>query len=162
MSEQNSIILNLLSKGLLIQTGEIDIQKTNKKLRPIGYEAVIFPNRSVIVLKSKADLKGRQTTWKEKEIEEIKEIFVKIAMQGWLKEDSRVIEMLLDSLYLKKTGGKLYFTERALVQFEDFIADLNGRFRKCKLCGFLEDEGKYHKECEEQYKKRLNSREEAL
>lgn len=157
MNEQDSIIQNLLSTGLVTQTEEVDIHKVNKKLRPIGYEAVVFPNRSVIVLKSNLDLKGQQTKWKEREIEEVKEVFVKIAMQGWLKEDSRVIEMLLECFYLKKMNGKLCFTERALVQFEDFIADVNGVFRKCELCGFLGDEGKYHKKCEEEYKRRLNN-----
>ncbi|KAM0679592.1 hypothetical protein GINT2_002221 [Glugoides intestinalis] len=161
MNEQNSIILSLLSKGLLIHTGEIDIHKINKKIRSLGYEAVQFPNRNVIVLKSSADPKGQQIPWKEREIQEIKEIFVTIAMQGWLREESKVIEMLLESFYLKKIGEKLYFTERALVEFEDFIADLNGKFGKCELCGFLGDEGNYHKECEERYKKRLNNREEA-
>lgn len=89
----------------------------------------------------------------EKTINEAKQIFIELIEHPYVNKELPIINTLIEFNYLKKEEGWIRFTERALVQFSDFICSFNGRFKKCKLCGFLGEEkfdlteNEYHTEC---------------
>lgn len=142
-----TIIQTLLSKGMVRVEGEVDLSRINRHLAPIGYDAVEFPHRGVLVLRDRNESTSILPPWKEKTVEEAKKVFVRLSQCTYLDEQSAVIDMLIECSYLKREEGRLKFTERALVQFGDFIEELGGRFTKCRLCGFLGDEGEFHSAC---------------
>ncbi|ELA41078.1 uncharacterized protein VICG_01871 [Vittaforma corneae ATCC 50505] len=143
------IIQTLLSKGMIKVESEVDLSRINRHLSPIGYDVVEFPHKRILVLKDRSESTWIQPPWKEKTIEEAKKVFVKLSQCTYLDEQSAVVDMLTEFNYLKREDGRLKFTERALVQFSDFIEGLDGRFKKCKLCGFLGDEGEFHNACKD-------------
>lgn len=136
----------LLSKGMAPTVDGVDIPTLNKYLNLIHYDVVEFPHRRILVLRDRHTTTAVEYPWKEKTVDDARRIFEAVATQRHVDEVSSTVDMLIQRNYLRREGG-LRFTERTLVQFSEYIEGLNGRFRRCKLCGFLGDEGELHKAC---------------
>jgi len=146
----------LLSKGITKTMEGINIPAINKYLNLIDYDVVEFPHRGVLVLKDRLSSTAVEHPWKPKEIDDAKRVLEGVATQRYFDEASETAETLIERNYLRREEG-LKFTERALVQFSEYIEGLNGRFKKCRLCGFLGDEGEFHRACENEMKRKTRA-----
>lgn len=148
MDDNTKLIVQvLLEKGMTKVVDKIDIASANKYLNVISYEIVEFPHRGILVLKDRMVSTVIHYPWSGKTTDEVKRIFSAVAVNRYFNENSQVIDMLIRYNYLRRTD-KLEFTERALVQFSDHIQEIGGRFKKCRLCGFLGEEGELHNACQ--------------
>lgn len=149
-TNEATLIQQLLSKGQLNIDKDISLERINKILGVIGYEAIGYPHSSLIVLRDYSTNLKILNPWKEQTVDEAKEIFKKIASNSFVNKDSPTVKLLLNNGWLREESEvKLGFTERTLVQFSDFLSTQTSNFNRCKLCSFLTDEGEYHSQCKE-------------
>lgn len=146
MSASSRTLYLLLTGGICDYTEAVDIGEINSLLRPLGYEAVVWPSRSHFVLRDHAEPVRVAPPWTEAMVEEAKKVFVQISMR------ERVVSPLLP--FLEETGWVVYdecaapvLSKRALVQFEKFLTETKGRYKKCLVCSFVVDSDDYHKYC---------------
>ena len=131
-------LLQLMTKGQITIEQQPDLLKINKILNVIGCEAVQFPHTAILVLKDLSSGLHACAPWKENTIEEAKAIFYKIAHNSFIDRESSTVQMLLKNSWIREeTAVKLSFTERALIQFADFIEEMNCGFKKCKFLFIL-------------------------
>ncbi len=149
ISVDSSELNTLLASGICNYKSNTDLDNYNKLLRPIGYEAIIWFDKSAVVLKESLEPSEFQVLWSEKKILEAKAVFSKIAAGRNHINDHIAIE-LEEKNWIKKTGNSTYyFTKRALIQFEDFILNTeHSVFNKCGLCNLLVEKEKYHQYCQ--------------
>lgn len=136
-----NILYTLISKGISEYNTNID--EINRILRPMAYEAVPWCDKSCLVLK---DYSGMQSCpWKDSQVTEIKNIIEKLATNNQIEAPN--IDCWIGGGWLERDGDKIVLSKRTLVQFEDYILKLNGRYKKCELCKLLTDETTYHSYC---------------
>ncbi|AFN83772.1 hypothetical protein EROM_091560 [Encephalitozoon romaleae SJ-2008] len=136
----SSIILKLLSDGIV--DGEYDSVLTtlNELLRPIQYEAVRWPDGSCIVLKD------NRSSWPpDLGIEEVEDVFRRVVCGMPVSGD--IVDMLIQERWIENVEGNPQLSRRSLVQHTDFILGLGGRYVICDVCGFLNEEGGIHGFC---------------
>ena len=157
MSLESRTLNTLLAKGICEYSPDLDMESSNRLLRPLSYEIVLWPGKTHFVLR---DLSGPGPVllpWKESTVDEAKIIFGKLAMKERVGQ-SPVQEMLEERGWLERDSqGALALTKRALVQFDEYLISLEGRYRRCGLCRFLVDSGSYHSYCESILSRKSNN-----
>lgn len=149
MSQESRILNTLLAKGTCEYSPALDMENSNRILRPLSYEVVVWPGNTHFILRDLSDSGPVLLPWKESMVDDARIIFSKLAMKeripqsptqaaleeyGWLERDSH---------------GAFILTKRALVQFDDYLISLEGRYKKCGLCKFLVDKDNYHSYCKD-------------
>ena len=151
---ETNLLQQLITKGQVHAEQNENLEKINKVLNVIGYEAIRYPHSTLLVLRDQSSNMSITAPWKEQMVKEAQEIFQKVANGSFVNKESPTVQLLLKNGWLREeTSVVLCFTERALVQFSEFIENLNGDFQKCKLCEFLTNEGEYHIKCAEMLRK---------
>lgn len=155
MNENKDLIQTLLSKGIAHHEN-VDLSRMNQIFMKLGYEAVEFPHRRIIVLKDRLTDKTSDPIWTEERIKEAQQILEIISKnitdnkREIPNELKNTVELMIKNNYLRIEEDELSLTERSLVQFSEIIEKY---LCKCELCGFITEEGQYHKECKEILKK---------
>ena len=132
-----TIVHTLLSCGTCRNAPNADINEITALLQPLGYTVVLWPENDELILNDLTSGNNVLPPWTEEATEKAKSIFEKIAMDSPVPRSS-VVELLVESGWIApaKTGG-FALRPRTLVQFKDFIRELNGRYSPCKVCGHL-------------------------
>ncbi|KAI4290767.1 hypothetical protein PAPHI01_0041 [Pancytospora philotis] len=146
MSANSRSLRKLITRGVCSYTDGVDINEVNAALRPLGCEAVLWPDRSCLVVKDMAGSEELLPPWKEDTAVEAKRVFTRLAMCEPCS--SYLIPQLEEEGWLEAAiDGGYVLSKRALVQFEEFLLGLNGRYRRCGLCKLLVDSEVYHESC---------------
>lgn len=134
------VIVKLLTEGMFSEEYHGTIESLNELLRPIGYEVVQWPDKSCIVLKDIHETHAPDTKAKEAE-----DAFTRIVLGMPVSEG--ILDMLIRDKWVEHIDGVLQLTKRALVQHTDFISALNGKYKHCSVCGFLNYGNDLHHFC---------------
>lgn len=151
MSNENKSIFYLLTKGY--STKITSIANLNKHLLPMKYEAVMWYDKSVILLKD-----NRPFDYVENitNINKAKQIINNI-LENKLKDFcSETMEWLIQNNWVEKIDKEYFITKRFMVQYEDYLLE-NGNFFKCRYCKFVVKSKSYHDYCNEKYMRGYNS-----
>lgn len=151
----------LLSTGICEYDENLDFHRIKLLMNTLNYELFILKYKKIAVLK---DLSTLAPLNKEESLN-VKDIFRKIAVQGKITNNeivennnennrhiirnnkiSKSIDLLEKKGWIKKYNDDYEFTERALVQFDDYILSLEGVYKRCELCDFLTSK-EIHDEC---------------
>lgn len=153
MSPVSQTLSRLISRGICDYSCSVDPDELNRLLRPLGYEAVMWPSKSHFVLRDLSESSAVLPPWKEQTADEAKRVFTKIIAGEAV--DSALLGMLVKYGWVEDDNGRLGLSKRALVQFDQFIAGFSkGRYRRCILCDFMVDSDDYHAYCRELLNKR--------
>ncbi|UYI26850.1 non-structural maintenance of chromosome element 1-like protein [Encephalitozoon cuniculi] len=136
----SSIVLKLLTDGIVDGEHRDVLSSLNELLRPVEYEAVRWPDGSCIVLKD-----NRSSHPPDSRTMEIEEVFRNVVFGIPVSGD--VVDMLMADRWIENVGGELRLSRKSLVQHMDFILGLGGRYVVCNVCGFLSEEGEIHGFC---------------
>lgn len=144
------VLNRLLAEGCCDYVQGVVLEDMNELLRPMGYAAFIWPYKSKFILKDLSEPGAVQLPWTEATVDDAKVIVTKIALREDVRPSS-TLSLLIQEGWIKMdpTSRQPVLTERALVQFSEFLLLLNGRYRKCGLCEFLADSADYHPICSE-------------
>ncbi|ADM12286.1 uncharacterized protein Eint_091580 [Encephalitozoon intestinalis ATCC 50506] len=137
-----SIILRLLTDGIVDGEYHDSLSSLNELLRPIQYEAVGWPDGSCIVLKD-----NHSSYPPDSRTKEIEDVFKKV-VRG-ISVSGEVVDMLIRERWMESTSEGYRLSKRSLVQHKDFILGLGEGYTVCDVCGFLRSENEVHKFCKE-------------
>lgn len=142
----NNILSTLLETGSCQYTTNVNIDQLNKIMFFLSYEAVLWYDKSEIVLKD--IFEDFESLYAEKKLEEAKLIFTEIAI-GKKVFPNTFTKELEENNWIKDEGDMKYsFTKRAMVQFSKFITTVaNTKYKKCCLCNLLVEDNDYHVYC---------------
>lgn len=142
-----TLLQALLSSGVCDLSRNCNINALKKLLNPLSYEPVVLPYRKLIVLKDLYISQSTSNPWKGQLINRAREIFLETAHGTPIQGEDPAADLLVSNGWLTRdSDNSFHFTERSLVQFSDLILSSDGKYRKCRLCGFL-SEDVYHTEC---------------
>lgn len=156
MSDKSKVLHALITTGICNYTAAVDLEDINSMLRPLSFEAVLWPSKSHFVLKDWSKQQDVLPPWKEESVEEAKAMLTRLAHGERIKVKGS--HPLKDNLWVEEDeNGNLRLSKRALVQFDEFIVGLNGCYKRCLLCKFLTDSDDcYHKYCKSLIEKTNN------
>lgn len=136
----------LLTKGVYKGDPTPCINEINKNLRPLFYEAVVLYDKSCCMLKNNSN-KFISTEYTEQDNLEIKKVIEQVVMNKPV--ESYIVESMVANNWLERSQGGYILSNRCLIQFEDYILDLEGRYRRCSVCRQLVDGCDLHDLCYE-------------
>lgn len=146
MGARSRVLHLLLTAGVCDYTEAVDVSDINAQLRPLGYEAVVWPSRSHFVLRDRRESAEVAAPWKEGTVDEAKRVFAQIAERG--RVQSPLLPLLEETGWVvRDEGDEPVLSMRALVQFEGFLAEIGGRYRRCQVCNFIVDTDDCHRHC---------------
>ncbi|KCZ75945.1 hypothetical protein H311_03067 [Anncaliia algerae PRA109] len=145
MSSDREIIYNLLTKGYSKQI--TSISSLNKKLLIMKYEAVMWYDKSCIILKDNSS--------EELNDNPISFLKVKFIINGIINNKlndfcNDTMKYLIKNNWVEKINEDYFITKRFMVQYEEYILN-NYEFNKCKYCDFVVKGKEYHEYCENKY-----------
>ncbi|KAG0437729.1 hypothetical protein DMUE_3523 [Dictyocoela muelleri] len=136
-----SIFLKLFSTGECEYNESIDIYEINKKLRPLGFEAILWYDKSKLYLKD-LESNGYRGISYDNLLETVKKIIDKKNV------DNEITRQLENDGHISE--GSL--NEKFFIQNEDFLIKKFG-FHKCEFCKIICAEGKEHVYCRDLFEK---------
>ncbi|RVD90663.1 Nucleolar protein 5A [Tubulinosema ratisbonensis] len=156
MSNENKSIFYLLTKGYSKKI--TSITNLNKHLLPMKYEAVLWYDKSVILLKDNTPsfkIENPVNITKAKQI-------INNILEDKLKDFcSETMEYLIRNNWVEKIGQEYFITKRFMVQFEDYLLK-SGNFFRCRYCSFAVKSKSYHDFCNDKYMRGYKQRESSL
>ncbi|KAI5169449.1 hypothetical protein PAEPH01_0723 [Pancytospora epiphaga] len=145
-SDETRMLQALVTKGMCECNDPSILDKLNTLLRPMGFEAVMWPSRTHLILKDNAESLEIIRPWTEASIEELKRIIKCISFHNPVH--STILDQLKRQNWIEYDSSRnLKLSKRALVQFEDYILSIGGRYGKCQICGFIVDSDTCHDYC---------------
>ncbi|KAF9764861.1 hypothetical protein NGRA_0187 [Nosema granulosis] len=135
----------LLTQGFYKGDISQHINDINKNLRPLFYEAVMLYDKSCCILKNNSN-KFVCSEYSEEDNLEIKRVIEDVVLGK--TTESYIIDSLIANKWLLKNEYGLSLSNRCLIQFEDYILDLEGRYKRCTLCKQLVEGRETHSFCE--------------
>lgn len=154
--EESDVLYELLSRGIAPYSGE-NIASMNKKLRNLKYEAVLWFDKSCIVLKDLDASEGSGFFWRPHILSEA----IKV-IEGMVndkldvsKADSEVLNALEKEQWIEKSGDGYRLGKRFLVQNSEYLLSASERYRKCKFCDLIVKDTFSHAYCENLYKSEI-------
>lgn len=138
------IVHILLTQGIYKGDPTEFLNEINKSLRPLFYEAVVLYDRSCCILKNNSN-KFISSEYTEQDNLEIKKVIECVV--GNKPVESYIVESLVANNWLERTPNGLELSSRCLIQFEEYILDLDGRYKRCSVCKQLVDGEDVHKYC---------------
>lgn len=158
------ILQKLLCTGHCEYSASKDIYEINKQLRPLGYEAVLNYDKTMIILKDLEATGYRGFTF-DKMIETIDKLLTKKVAGKSIEQlneinsnakkmpSNEIIRQLELDGHLK--NGVL--SENFFIQNDEFLIDRYG-FTRCEFCKIICVEGKEHVYCRDLFEKMRGSK----
>lgn len=162
MSERD-ILCELLTRGVAPHTG-VGIPLLNKKLRNLKYEAVLWYDKSCVVLRNLDETNRINHPWRQQLVGEALKIIEAIIKDelDMASAGSEALDILEEKMWIDRVGSGFELGKRFLVQNGEYLMSVSDRYRKCKLCEFLVKDAFSHHYCEDFYKNEVRSQRENL
>ena len=151
MTEQK-ILFDLLTNGYSYIT-DILVTQLNKKLRLLNYEAVMWSDKSILILRDLENGDEIFYPWKNATISEAKNIIEKLIYREdkGFKFNKESTALLLNEKWIEKTNDGYELGKRFLVQYDDYLILLDCGYNRCKYCSIVLYDAEYHEHCHEHY-----------
>lgn len=160
--KESSLLHELLTRGIAPYTPEIALSAINKKLRCIKYEAVLWFDKSCVILKDREDPNKIQLKWRQHLVMDSIKIIEAIIKKElcYTMANKEVLNLLEEKMWIEKDGPDYKLGKKFLVQNSDYLLSVSDRYRNCKLCGLLVEDRSCHQYCEGVYENELKSQKE--
>lgn len=146
MDAVSKILQALITRGVCECSDASHLEKLNTFLRPMEYEAVLWPSSSHFVLKDNAECPELLPPWTEASADEIRRVFTDVALRRPVH--SGLLKALGEYNWIEySASGEPVLSKRTLIQFEDYLISLGGRYGRCKICGIIADSEDCHSYC---------------
>ncbi|KAF7682796.1 hypothetical protein TCON_1990 [Astathelohania contejeani] len=144
--EKTEIIHSLLSQGLSKYPNETSMHDINLFLRPLGFEAVAWYDKSSLVLKD-LENKFQSSFWKQSLMKDVRLIIEKIIKREEFHH-GEIVKELLERKWIEKSDDMLVLSKRFIIQNDTYIMSLSPNHKKCSICGILVLDGEIHSYCQ--------------
>lgn len=152
MSEE-AVLSELLCNGITSRT-DVNIGILNKKLRYIQYEAVLFYDKSAIILK---DLRAPDSQCSQFDSDSMKIINSIIHKKFEAsKADPEVLNTLVDHKWIINDLGNYSLDKRFLIQNSQYLVSLELDYVFCKFCKQVCCRSNVHEYCNILFEGNLN------
>ncbi|ORD98280.1 hypothetical protein A0H76_2788 [Hepatospora eriocheir] len=145
---------NLLENGIIETNEDVNIHDLNDLLVPLQFYAIKWPDYNnenkqfnTIVLKNCANNKNNLIhPWKESTTKEAIKVIEAIANDTFV--NSYLIDDLIEQKYVIKNDKEYSLGLRTLINYEDYLIELNPKkYKKCRGCLLIVEHANKHKNC---------------
>lgn len=154
--EESDVLYELLSRGIAPYSGE-SVSSMNKKLRNLKYEAILWFDKSCLVLKDLDASEGSGVFWRPQLLSGAIKVIEELVRDELdvLRADGEVLSALEEEQWIEKSGDVYGLGKRFLVQNSEYLLSASKRYRKCKFCDIIVKDAPSHSYCEDLYKSEI-------
>lgn len=159
--DESDVLYELLSRGIAPYSGE-SISSMNKKLRNLKYEAILWFDKSCIVLRDLDASEGSGFFWRPQLLSEAIKVIEDMVKDELdiSKTDGDVLNALEEEQWIEKNSNGYELGKRFLVQNSEYLLSASKRYKKCSFCDIIVKDTFSHAYCENLYKNEIQHQKE--